>query len=288
MSGPRIAFKRMVLGLPQGMPNQAAIDAAVDLAEFLEIELLATFVADTTLRALAGLPVARELRTLDQGWQQIDLARLTLDIDRAAIAARQRFAESVRSRTVTTNFHVVAGAEAIASLIRADDLVAIIEPTHPGERITRQFTGLVDAAFDLAAAILVVPRRIVRTSGPVMAMAADPEDASIGVALEIAAALKERLIVATSPGALLSSDIFAEAERLGVAIDQIAVGKPTTSASALAAPSAPVRERLRVVSRSQLSADTPRLFAHLHEVPLLVIEPERAQLTAAGKTDEVR
>ena len=43
----------------------------------------------------------------------------------------------------------------MSSLIRAGDIVAIIEPSHPGERITRQLIGPLNAAFDTAAAILV-------------------------------------------------------------------------------------------------------------------------------------
>jgi len=64
MTSPRIGFKRMVVGLPQSMANRAAVETALDLAEFLNIELLATFVADPTLPTLAGLSGARELRAL--------------------------------------------------------------------------------------------------------------------------------------------------------------------------------------------------------------------------------
>ena len=42
----RRGSKRMVVGLPQGLANRAAVEAAVQLAELLRIELLATFIAD--------------------------------------------------------------------------------------------------------------------------------------------------------------------------------------------------------------------------------------------------
>jgi len=285
MSSRRRRFERMVVGLPQGMGNQPAVEAAADLAEFLHIELLATFVADATLCALAELPV-RELRTLDQGWQAIDVAQITRDIDHATAGARRRFAESVKSRTIKTSFDVISGAQVMASLIRADDIVAIIEPTHPGERITRQFTGLLDAVFETAAAILVVPRRIARTSGPIMAVASGAEDASIRVALEIAAALNERLIVLTWPGALLSPEILADAEQLGVQVEQIAAGGAAANAPAPAPLSSRSKERLRVVTRSRRSDDAHRLFSTLHGVPLLVIEPEQAELAVEQEKQE--
>jgi hypothetical protein len=274
MNGPRTAFKRMVVGLPQGMANNAAVEAAVDLAESLQIELHATFVADSTLLALAELPAVRELRTLGQGWQSIDLEQITRDIDRAASAARRGFTESVKRRAIKTSFDVVAGAEAIAALIRADDIVAIIEPGHPAETITRQFTDLLDAALKSAAAVLTVPRRIVRTTGPILAVAAGPDDPSIGVALKIAAAWKERLIVVTRSRLLLPPEVRSDAEQDGVHVEQIVAGESSSNGSLLAPAS---RERLRVITRSRLSADARRLFSTLQGVPLLVVEPDQVE-----------
>ena len=96
----------MVVGLPQGMANQAAVDAAADLAEFLHIELLATFVADATLRALAGLSACANCAALDQGWQAIDVAQITRDIDRATAphaGVSPKASEAAPSRRVSTS-----------------------------------------------------------------------------------------------------------------------------------------------------------------------------------------
>lgn len=284
MTSPGLPFKRMVVGLPQGSANQAAVDAAADLAEFLDIELLATFIADATLPALAGLFGARELRTLEQRWQPIDREQIARDIDHAIGVARRHFDESVRSRDIKTSFDVLTGVEAIASLIRADDIVAVIDPAHPGERIARQFTGLLEAAFETAGAVLVLPRRIVRTTGPIVAVASDSEDPGIRAALEIAAAFKEHLVVVTAAGARLPIKILAEAEQLGVLVEHIAGSGLLADPSSLAA-SARSRERLRVLTRSALTDNTARLFSSLQGIPLLLIEPGRA---GAAATDENR
>jgi len=283
MSEPRTRFRRMVVGLPQNIADQRAVDAAADLAEFLDLELLATFVADPALLALAELPAVRELRTLEQSWQAIDLAQITRDIDRAASAARQNFAESVKSRALKTSFDVLAGAEAMAGLIRTDDIVAIIEPTHPGETVTRQFRSLLDAGLEMAAAILMLPRRITRTAGPVIALAGDPGDPSIRAALEIAAALKERLIVATRSGAMLPADIRTYAQELGVRFEQITANVLPADAWAQVPPLARSMERLRVITRSSLPDDASRLFSTLAGVPLLVIAPDRRDAATAAE-----
>ena len=279
MNGARIGFKRMVVGLPQGLAGQAAVDATADLAEFLQIELLATFIADSTLHTLAELSGARELRTLDQGWQAIDVAQITRDIESAASLARRRFAETIGTRALKASFDVIGGVEIMASLIRADDIVAIIEPGHPGERITQQFTRLLAAAFATAGAVLAVPRRIVRTAGPIMTTASSSEDPSIRTALQIAAALRERLVVTMAADVRLPIELLAEAERLGVAVERSGGG---------ALPVARLQERMRVLTRSALTDKGITLFSSLQGIPLLLIDPDRAATATSPKAGEPR
>ena len=276
MSALGIGFKRMVLGLPHGPGHKTEVDVAADLAEFLNIELFAAFVADETLPALAEISGARELRALEQGWRAIDRAQITRDIDQAVGVARRRFAEGASSRGIKTGFNVIGGTQAIASLVRADDIVAIIEPAHPGERITYQFNALLEAAFAVAGAVLLVPRRVVRTAGPIVTVASTFEDPCIRAALEIAAAFKERLIVVTATGTRPPIKVLADAERLGVQIEYIAATEPLADVSSLAALGR-WQERLRVLSCGALTANAAQLFSSLRGVPLLVIEPSRAE-----------
>jgi hypothetical protein len=276
MSRPPAAFKRMVVGLPQSVANHAAVDAAAELAELLRIELVAAYVADPTLAALAEWSGARELRVLDQEWRAINVEQITREVEHAASLARGRFAESVKSRTIKTSFDIVAGAEVAASLIQAGDIVAVIEPGHPGERVTRQFTHVLDAAFATAAAVLVMPRKLARTSGPVLVFAAAGDDPSIRAGLEVAAALKERLIVVMPPAAPLPADIFADTDQLGIAVERYA-GDGRTTLAALAAFTAPIRERLRVVTGGRLMDDASRLFSSLSGIPLLVVGSGRSE-----------
>ncbi len=277
----RRPFKRMVIGLPQGMGNQAAVQAAIDLAERLQIDLLGAFIGDATLLALAGFPAIRELRALDQQWQPFDVERIARELESATAIARRRFDEGVRTGTIKTAFDVLHGADAIMSLIEAGDILAVIEPSHPGETMTRQFAALLDAVFATTGSILAVPRRIARHQGPVMAQAIGPSDRSIQVGLEIAAALKERLIVVMPAGGHLSPEAIAEAKKLGVAIEQLAPDPDNSDALSTTSRS---NERLHVVTRDQLCSDPSQLFAILHGVPLLLLDSrETANAEGAGK-----
>jgi len=65
-------------------------------------------------------------------------------------------------------------------------------------------------------------------------------------------------------------------EQLGVQIEYVAGREPLADVSSLAAWGR-LQERLRVISRGALTADTAQLFSSLRGVPLLVIEPGRAE-----------
>lgn len=269
----RPPFKRMVIGLPQGMGNRLAVRSAAELAAFLQIELSGAFIADAALVEFAGFPGTRELRILERQWGPLDAAMMSRELEQAAELARRRFVECLAGAAATARFEVLSGANLAASLVRDGDIIAIIEPSHPGEAITRQFTALLDAAFATTSAILAVPACLVRTGGPVMAVAGAPEDASIRVGLQIAAALKERLIVAVPPGVELSAGLVADAAQLGIAVERVVANSPGADVPSLLRSLSQSAERLRVITRHGLER-MPELFSLLHGVPLLAVESE--------------
>ena len=216
-------FKRMVVGLPESLPNYGACNVAADLAERLNIQFLAAFIADASVRALVDSPAARELRLLERNWQTIDRSRMLDDLESVATIVRRRVAESTQGRSLDARFDIIQDVDAIGSFIQADDLVVIIDPAHPGERITRQFTCLLDAAVRTAAAVLVLPAQVGRTAGPVVAFATGSQDPSLRIGLQVASALRERLIVEVAEDLPLSSDILRDAHRLGVPVEQLPV-----------------------------------------------------------------
>jgi hypothetical protein len=131
-----------------------------------------------------------------------------------------------------------------------------------------------------AAAVLTVPRRIVRTAGPILAVATGPDDPSTGLALKIAAASKEHLIVLTRPGVLLSPQVYTDAEYGGVRVEQVIDGSNRSMLGA--------RECLRVMTRGRQATDARRLFSALHGIPLLVIEPDQADGALEQRSESAR
>ena len=190
---------------------------------------------------------------------------------------RRRVAESTQGRSLDARFDIIQDVDAIGSFIQADDLVVIIDPAHPGERITRQFTCLLDAAVRTAAAVLVLPAQVGRTAGPVVAFATGSQDPSLRIGLQVASALRERLIVEVAEGLPLSSDILLDAHRLGVPVEQLRVMPLTPHALARAPSSDRLNERLSVVTHSRTLGEIARLFWTAQGIPLMIIHPDRAE-----------
>jgi hypothetical protein len=276
MTEPLTAFRRMVLGLPQSASDYATLRATAELAELLRLSLVATFVEDESLTQIAGLPFARELRLLGGGWHPIEMQKLAAEMERTAATARRLFADVVQHCSIETSFSLARGSPAavIASLATSEDIIVVIEPKNPAERFTKQFTELVGAAFHANAAVMIIPNRVARSTGPVVAIAADPDDPSIPAALGIAAAAGERVIIAVrSDDFKPSSELSKLIDASGVKIEVVAIRRRAANASMLAAELHNLRERLLVITRGTIAdAEAPAL-ASLRSVPVVIVEP---------------
>lgn len=271
------AFKRLVLGLEPSAPDRA-IRLAANLAQLLHLDLVGLFLEDPSLHDLAALPFAREFRPLGGGWRSIDLGQLTHDLDIAVRNAERMFAEAAKDLTTQRQFEVAraAAAQAIASVSRSGDIVAIMEPPTPAARLTQQFSWLVDAAFQSAAAVMLVPTSVARATGPVAAIARVPDDPSIRTAAAIAEAAKEKLIIVHAYEAEAHEPRASGAGGdTGLAVKHAfastpALSDPATYAHALR----DVRERLVVAPRDILAPQLALAIASSRHVPVLVTAPD--------------
>jgi len=250
---------------------------AVELADLLHLDLIGLFIEDTSLRDLAKIPFARELRPLGGGWHAIDLDRLSRDFELAARSIERMFTDAARHLTTRYRFELVKGpmAEAIASISRTDDIVMIVEPLSPAERATQQFPWLLQAAFRSAGAVMLVPPRIIRSKGPVVAIAATPDDLSVHVAAAIAVAAKEELVIIEADGHETEDPrIRTFAADTGLTIKRVSTAKIALPDPAICAQAfRQTQERLVVMTRGAFQDDVASTIAAARRVPVLVVEP---------------
>jgi hypothetical protein len=277
----------MVLSLPRNRLDYHGVDVGAEIAQLLELELLATIVENEDLLNAAGLSCVRELRRTGEGWQPIDPTVLAHEIEMAANGMFRLFNEAVKARGVKANFDVARGSLAgvIGSLARAGDIVAVIEPSNPADRITQQFTTLIDAAFRSAAAVMMIPSRVTRRTGPIVALVGAADDPSIALAATIAAASKEELIlVPASKEVLLPAEGQLERE-VGRQVRRLTAHHSALNVWGLETILAGLKERLLVMSRNAAGNQLPLTIASLRSIPVLVVEswPPHAEGAAGNE-----
>jgi hypothetical protein len=251
---------------------------AVELAELLDLDLLGLFLEDASLRDLAGIPFAREFRLLGGGWHSLDLDRLVHDMEVAAHGMERTFTQAAGSLSKRSQFEVIRGpvAEAITSISNTGDIVMIVEPTSAAERVSGQFSWLVKAAFRSAAAVMLVPSRIIRFKGPIVAVAMAGDDPAIAAAAAIAVAAKEKLIVIGPGGRDRENPRIAQlAAKTGLAIQYVTAGDLSADSAACLKAMRLLQERLVVMARLPFDGATAYAIVTARQVPVLVIEPER-------------
>ena len=266
-----------MLGLQLGAPDRA-MRLAIELADLLHLDLLGLFLEDTGLRDLASIPFSREFTPLGGGWRTIDLDRLSRDFELAARSIERKFMGAAKRLPTGCQFAVARGsvAKTFASVSRRDDIVMIVEPQSPAERATLQFSWLLEAAFRSAAAVMLVPPQIVRTKGPVVAIATSPDDPSVQAAAAIALAAKEELVIVETDGRDAGDpDIAKLAADTGLTIKPIAAANiGLTDPAACAHAFRQIQERLIVMTRGTFAGGAASAIAAARRVPVLVVEPE--------------
>jgi hypothetical protein len=255
-----VEFRRIVLGLPYRVPPHA-VRLATEFARLLRLDVEGLFAEDESLRGLAALPFAREFHPLGGGWRPLDVERLSREFEIAKRNAERAFIEAARNLGTACRLEVVKGslAEMLASISSRGDIVLIMEPETEVERITAQYRALVEAAMRSLASVLLVPARIARQSGPVVAVASGPGDPSIEVAKALGRAANADVIV-VEPFKSRGEERRAEA---GAAATVWQLGSALGN----------VRERLIVITRSEESP--PTMLASQRRVPILILEPAR-------------
>jgi hypothetical protein len=272
-------FRRIVVGLSCHRPSpEAGMRLATEMARLLHLDVFGLFVQEESLFDVASLPFSREFKILGGGWRPFESGQLARELEAVASRAHRALNEAARNLQTACRFEVVRGSmvESIAAISSAEDIILLSEPAGAAEYSTQSFAVL-NAAFRSAAAVLLVPRRIARSRGAIVAIAREPDDPSIAAARAIAVAAKEELIVvelfpSAAGGPTLTEYASPEARvrRLTATADG------SKGAASIDSALRQVRERLIVMTRGDHEGSMA--IATIRQVPILVIEPPRGRL----------
>ena len=181
-----LLYTRLVASLPADVAP-AAVDALIDLARSLGAELQALLLEDVATLALAELPSPRAFDTRVSLWRNVQRAELHRELELAAAVLRRRL-DAARRAGLPTQVTVVRGGagSVLGEHARATDLLVVIEPADPMARWVQPFASLLAVAVASPAALLYLPHRGARSSGPIAAVGS-------GVAAQLAQRLAQAL-----------------------------------------------------------------------------------------------
>jgi hypothetical protein len=124
---------------------------------------------------------------------------------------------------------------------------------------------------------MIVPSRVARIAGAIVAVAADPRDPSIGVAMAIAAAAHEKVVIVGSfKETELSASLASPYKSLGIRSEFIGSKKGALNATALGDDLRQLSKRLIIISRGTLSDVDALRLASLQSTPVVITEPARS------------
>jgi len=278
----RAAYQRVLLDLCNAAADRGGIRVAAELARLLDLDLTGVFVEDTALFGLAEYPFARELRLPGHEWHKLDPGRIAAEVRAAAETARRLLDEHSAPLGIRSLFEVVRGdpSGSIAALSGTSDIVVLVEPAAPSERLARAFPRAWQSALRSAAAVLLVPPRIARHHGPIAAVVTSAGDPALATAAAIAAAAGEQLLLLLPHDDALKTAALAAARAAGLGGGQVRTHRlrAATTQEAVLHALGTTQERLLVLTRA--AGGVPDTAAsHLaaaRRVPVLVVEPDAA------------
>jgi hypothetical protein len=286
----RAAFKRMLLGVHQSAPDSAAVGIAAEFARLLRLDMMAVIIEEPQIAGLSALPHAREFRLLSRRWQPLDRELMARELELSVIAARRLLSGVAASHRISCAFEVVKASpnQAVRSLSRATDIILLPEPRSALDKIVGPFPQFSVAALQSEAAVMFAPRQSGSSHGPVVAIAATPDDPSIDTAISIAAATNEKIILvaAFADPQAMDQAIGTGAER---SLVQEVITVPTwalTDDKSLSSRLGERRERLIVMTRIPANGQNDAMgfaLSSARRVPVLLLEPAPTAAGAKGQ-----
>jgi len=162
-----LLYTRLVASFPAGV-SPAAVDAVIDLARALGAELQALLLEDLAALAMAGMPSPRTFDPRVSLWRDLQPTEMQRELDLAAALLRRRL-EAAQRAGLHAQLTVARGGpgSVLGQYAQTGDLLVVTEPADPMARWVQPFTALLEAALAAPAAVLYLPHRGARGSGPI-------------------------------------------------------------------------------------------------------------------------
>ncbi len=183
----RLGFRRIVLELGHGDADPEIIRQAAILAGWLNAELHALYIEDTTLRDVSQIPFAREINAISLQWRRLEASRLDTDLRAAVDRARRHLTEAARLSGVRPHFETHSGDVVCLE----SDIVVV------AQRAERHYPDALDRS---DASVLFLPRGRLPRHGSIVALTSEPGGPEVAIARAIAERAREHLMVLPTPG----------------------------------------------------------------------------------------
>lgn len=128
-------IRRVIVGLDPALRSRVLLEAAAELAEQMEAELIGLFVENQDLLHFAGLPFAREVGFASATRRALDVESMERSLRALAKEAQQTLAAVLGRKPVQWSFRVVRGApaaELLAAAEESDFVIANLEAPPEG------------------------------------------------------------------------------------------------------------------------------------------------------------
>lgn len=182
-----LPFRRIVVRFDQGSrPATRSLQLIAQMARSWHLELVGVFAPDPNLSRIASHPAIREFRLLDRRWSSLEHATITSQLDSVTRQYERSFTHVLQSASVRGWF-----ASEIDEAV--EDLLVVCEPDNPLDQLGCSFCDEIGIVLASGKAVMIVPRRVVRSRGPVVVISQEKDGRLSAMGDRIASMLGERL-----------------------------------------------------------------------------------------------
>jgi nucleotide-binding universal stress UspA family protein len=231
----KFRIRRILYALDAATDASDSLEAAAEIAERLDAELIGLFVEDVNLLRSAALPFVREINLGLGGWREFSPANVERELRGRAARAQLQLEESARRRRLTFSFRVARGdvGREVAAAAEEVDLVILEGMTRPmGSSIRISSSARTAAQQNIRTVLVLRKGHLNARQFMVVYEGTEQSDKALSIAARLAetagASLRVLIIAADSQSAAAYQERARESiAHLGVGAAFEILGEPT-------------------------------------------------------------